>query len=70
MGAYRPTKTSLKVVRAVEFADMIALCNVMCNRKCSILYDFCNDTVFMTFMYVYNLIVLSYYFSDFVILYL
>ena len=29
------------------------------------LIDLCNDTVFMAFMYVYNIIVLSCYFSDF-----
>ena len=32
--------------------------------------DLCNNTVFMTFMYVYHPIVLSCYFSNFVILYL
>ena len=32
--------------------------------------DLCNDTVFMTFMYVYNLIALSCYFSDFVVIFM
>ena len=32
--------------------------------------DLCNDTVFMIVLYVYNLIVLSCYISDFVIIFM